>query len=161
MDHLSNPVVSSLLLFCVYLLHSLIMWLIISSLSPYNLHLLFCCALSLIILVFLAMFCVANRRSSVSLLKFPFLSHVKFSRMRFLMSVAWNIPTVVFHPIFFCSLDGCVVCIVSGPCNLWKFVKELVILFHRISAATWGHVVSTIKRAPSEDSSSFFHSHRC
>ena len=44
---------------------------------------------------------------------------------------------------------------------LWKFVKELVILFHRISAAPWGHVVSTIKRAPFEDSSSFFHSHRC
>ena len=37
-----------------------------------------------------------------------------------------------------------------------KFVKELVILFHRISAAPWGHVVSTIKRAPTEDSSSFF-----
>ena len=39
--------------------------------------------------------------------------------------------------------------------RLWKFVKELVILFHRISADPWGHVVSTIKRAPSEDSSFF------
>ena len=29
------------------LLHSLIMWLIVSSLSPYNLHLLFCCVLSI------------------------------------------------------------------------------------------------------------------
>ena len=29
--------------------------------------------------------------------------------------------------------------------NMWKFVKELVIRFHRISAAPWGHVVSTIK----------------
>ena len=44
---------------------------------------------------------------------------------------------------------------------MWKFVKELVFLFHRIPAAPWGHVVSTIKRAPSEDSYSFFHSHRC
>ena len=42
-----------------------------------------------------------------------------------------------------------------------NFVKELVILFHQISAAPWGHVVSTIKRAPTEDSSPFFHSHRC
>ena len=37
-----------------------------------------------------------------------------------------------------------------------NFVKELVILFHRISAAPWGHVVSIIKRAQTEDSSSFF-----
>ena len=39
---------------------------------------------------------------------------------------------------------------------MWKFVKELVILFHRISAAPWGHVAYTIKRTPTEDSSSFF-----
>ena len=44
---------------------------------------------------------------------------------------------------------------------LLKFVKELVILFHQISAAPRGHVASTIKRAHTEDSSSFFHSHRC
>ena len=44
---------------------------------------------------------------------------------------------------------------------LRKFVKELVILFHRISAAPLGHVVSILKSAPTEDSSSFFHSHRC
>ena len=44
--------------------------------------------------------------------------------------------------------------------EMWKFVKELVILFHRMSAAPWGHVVSTIKkRAPTGDSFSFFHSH--
>ena len=33
---------------------------------------------------------------------------------------------------------------------MWKFVKELVILFHRISATPWGHVVSIIKRAHQE-----------
>ena len=38
---------------------------------------------------------------------------------------------------------------------LWKFFKELLILFHRISAVPWGHVASTMKRAPTEDSSSF------
>ena len=31
--------------FCTDLLHSVIIWLIVSSLSPYNLHLLFCCVL--------------------------------------------------------------------------------------------------------------------
>ena len=35
--------------FCANLLHSLIMWLIISSLSPHSLHLLFRCVLSIII----------------------------------------------------------------------------------------------------------------
>ena len=65
--------------FCTNLLHLLIMWLMVSSLSPYNLHALFCCVLSilaLILLVLMALFCAAIRRDSVSLLKFPFLSHV-------------------------------------------------------------------------------------
>ena len=34
--------------FCANLLHSLIMWLIFSSLSPHSLHLLFCCVLSIL-----------------------------------------------------------------------------------------------------------------
>ena len=65
--------------FCANLLHSLIMWLIISSLSPHNLQLLFCCILSilaLIWLVFMVLFCTAIRRDSVSLLRFLFRSHV-------------------------------------------------------------------------------------
>ena len=33
---------------CTYLLHSLIMWLIVLSLSPHHLHLLFCCVLSIL-----------------------------------------------------------------------------------------------------------------
>ena len=71
--------------FCANLLHSLIMSLIVSSRSPHNLHLLFCCALSiftLIRLVLIALFCAAIRRDSVSLLNFPFLSHVHNFRMR-------------------------------------------------------------------------------
>ena len=66
--------------FCANLLHSLIMWLMVSSLSPHNLHLLFCCVLSilpLIWLVLMALFCVAIRRESVFLLKFPFLIHIQ------------------------------------------------------------------------------------
>ena len=65
--------------FCVNFVHSLIMWLIVSSLSAQNLHLLFCCVLSIISLVWLvlmALFCAAMRIDSVSLLRFPFLSNV-------------------------------------------------------------------------------------
>ena len=66
--------------FCANLLHSLIMWLIVSSLSPHSLHLLFCCVLSihaLIWLVLMALSCAAIKRDSVSLLKFPFRSQVQ------------------------------------------------------------------------------------
>ena len=55
--------------FCVNLLHSLIIWLMVSSLSLYGLHWLFCCVLyilALIWLVLMALFCVAIRRDYVS-----------------------------------------------------------------------------------------------
>ena len=51
MDHVSHPVMSSLILFYSNLLHLLIMWLIVSSLSLHNLHLLFCSVLSIIIII--------------------------------------------------------------------------------------------------------------
>ena len=66
--------------FCANLLHSLIMWLIVSSQSPHSLHLLFCCVLSihaLIWLVLIALSCAAIRRDSISVLRFPFLSQVQ------------------------------------------------------------------------------------
>ena len=70
----------SCLAFCANLLHSLIMWLIVSSLSPHSLHLLFCCVLSILALIWLvlmALSCAAIRRDSVSLLRFPFFSQVQ------------------------------------------------------------------------------------
>ena len=66
--------------FCANLLHLLIMWLMGSSLSPHSLHLLFCYVLSILALIWLvlmALFCTAFRRDSISLLRFPFLSHVQ------------------------------------------------------------------------------------
>ena len=50
--------------FCANLLHSLIMRLSVSSLFPHNLHLLFCCVLSIIalILVLMALLCTAVGR---------------------------------------------------------------------------------------------------
>ena len=71
--------------FCDNLQYSLIMWLIVSSLSPDNKLLLFCCVLSicaLIWLVFMSLFCAAIRRDSLSLLRFPFLAMSTFSRVR-------------------------------------------------------------------------------
>ena len=76
------PTQSCLVLYssCANLLHLLIMWLIISSLSLHSLDLPFCCILSILALIWLvlmALFCAAIRRDFVSLLKFPFLSQVQ------------------------------------------------------------------------------------
>ena len=57
--------------FCANLLHSLILWLIVSSLSPHSLHLLFFCVLSILALIWLvlmALSCTAIRSDSVLLL---------------------------------------------------------------------------------------------
>ena len=51
--------------FCANLLHLLIMWLMVLSLSPHNQHLLFCCILSILTLIWLVLmvlFCAAIRR---------------------------------------------------------------------------------------------------
>ena len=61
--------------------HSLIMWLVVSSLSPHSLHLLFCCVLSILALIWLvliALSCTAIRRDSVSFLRFLFLARSRF-----------------------------------------------------------------------------------
>ena len=75
------PTQSCLVLYSFYanLLHSLIVWLIVSSVSLHSLHLLFCCVLSILALIWLVLtvlFCAVTKRDSVSLLKFPF-SHVQ------------------------------------------------------------------------------------
>ena len=52
----------------------------LSSLFPYNMHLLFYCTLSisaLILLVLMALFCIAFKRDLVSLLRFPLLNHIQ------------------------------------------------------------------------------------
>ena len=56
--------------FSVNLLHSLIMWLIVSSLSPHSRYLSFCCVLSILALIWLvltAFSCAAIRRDIFSL----------------------------------------------------------------------------------------------
>ena len=73
------PIQSCLALYflCANLLHSLIIWLLISSLSPQSLHLLFCWVLSILTLIWLvlmALSCAAIRRDSISLLRSRFSS---------------------------------------------------------------------------------------
>ena len=66
--------------FSANLLRALIMGLMVSSLLPHNIHLLSCCVLSILTLIWLNLresFCATIRRDSISLLKFPFLSPVQ------------------------------------------------------------------------------------
>ena len=99
------PTQSCLLLYSFWtdLLHSLIMWLIVSFQSPHNLHLVFCCVLSILALIWLvhvALFCVAIRRDSISLLKFPFLNHVHIFSCEMLLISRLKPPQSCFSSHF-------------------------------------------------------------
>ena len=102
--------------FWANLLHLLIMWLMVSSLSPHNLHLLFCCVLSILTLIWLvlmALFCAVFRRDTVSLLMFPFLSPIQvflcemlfISRLLLLLLSLLLLLLLLFY--FFVSLFLC------------------------------------------------------
>ena len=89
-DHLPTQSRLTLYSFCANLLHSLIMLLIVSSLSPHNLHLLFCCVLSilpLIWLVLMALSSAAIRRESVCQ-----------RRLWDVMPYAWSLVFLFFDP---------------------------------------------------------------
>ena len=117
--------------FCANLLHSLIMGLMVSSLSPHSLHLLFCWVLSILALIWLvliALFCAAIKRDSVSLLRFPFLSHVRVLSCEMLFKT----PIVLFFFRFllhgYChSVIYRVVNVVSDGCNQSPFVVFYVV----------------------------------
>ena len=98
-------------------LHTLIMWLMVSPLSPHRLHLLFCCILSilaLIWLVFTALFCTAIRKDSVSLLKFTFLSYVQVFSCEVLfirrLKCQWSCFIIIYnkftHQLFLIAFRG-------------------------------------------------------
>ena len=111
--------------FCANLLHSLIMWLIVSSLSPHSQHLLFCWVLSILSLkwlVLMALSCAAIRRDSVSLLRLPFLSQVPvFScEMVFISRLKRFFPFL--FPSFCHSIVYRVVGIFSDSCNQSLFM---------------------------------------
>ena len=102
------------------------MWLIISSLSLHNLHLLFCCILSISDLTYWilrALFYVAIRRDSVSFLTFPFRSHVQelsceillVSRLKYLVVVVVvaKFPSGIYSNLIW----SCFCRIISGDCE--------------------------------------------
>ena len=90
-----------ILLLCTNLLHSLNMWLVVSSLSPHKLHLQFCVFLSIFTLKLL--FCVAIRRDSVSLLLLPFLSHDQIFSYEISLVCRLKCPYSCFS-FYFCLL---------------------------------------------------------
>ena len=72
-------------------------------LPSHNPYLLFYCVLSisaLTLLVFMALLCAAIRRYSVSLLKFPFLSHIKVLSSLILLVCRLKYPYSCFPPHF-------------------------------------------------------------
>ena len=80
------------------------MWLIVSSLSLHNLHLLFCCILStfaLTYLVLMTLFCAAIRRDSISLLRLPFLSRVNVFSCEISLVCCLKYPNSCFSSHFF------------------------------------------------------------
>ena len=90
--------------FCANLLHSLIMWLMVSSLSPHSHHLLFFCVLSILVLIWLALivlFCAAIRRDSVSLWKFHFLSHVQILSCEMLFISSLKRPYYYYYYYYY------------------------------------------------------------
>ena len=83
--------------FCASLLHSLLMGLTVSCLSPHKLQLQFSCVLSVSALILL--FCAAICINSVPLLRFSFHSHVQVIHLVCNL-FAWSIHTVICLPTF-------------------------------------------------------------
>ena len=109
--------------FCANLQHSLV-WLMVLSLSPHSLHLLFCYVLSILALIWLvlmALFCAAIWGDSVSLLKFSFFSHVHvfLCEMFFIsrLKYPWSCFSSQFCFLVIVILLVFVFSIVSDGCN--------------------------------------------
>ena len=120
------PIQLSLVLYssCANLLHLLIIWLIISSPSPHNLYLLFSCILSILAsirLILMALFCATTRKVSVSLLQFPFLSHVHVYLYEMSLFNSLKCPNICFSlflfSCYFCSANPRVVSIDFVVCD--------------------------------------------
>ena len=127
----AKSTILQVLFFCWLLLslHSLIIWLMVSSLSPHSLHLLFCWVLSILALIWfvlMALSCAAIRRDSVSLLKFPFLSHVQVLSCEILFISRLKRPELFSFSFLFPgyghSIVHSVLSFVSGGCYESSFV---------------------------------------
>ena len=79
------------------------MWLIVSSQSIHKLHLLFCCVLSILALIWLvlmALFELLLKDIQFLSYVFTFLANFTFSRVIFRLFVAWSVHWFVFLCIF-------------------------------------------------------------
>ena len=100
---------------CAHLMHSLIMWLIVSFLSQHNLDLLWCCVsfiLALTSLILMALFYASIRKYTVSHLRFSFLSHVQV--------FSWE-------TLLFCRLKCPYSCFSSHFCFLVIFISSMLV----------------------------------
>ena len=98
------------------------MGLIVSSLSPHYLHLLFCRVLSILALtelVVMALFCAAIKRDSVSLLRFSFLIHVQVFSCKISLACRLKCPYSCFSS-HFCFL------VIFGLLTLVLLILSLV-----------------------------------
>ena len=107
--------------FCAFLLHSLIMWVTVSSQSPYNLHLLFWCVTSILTLIWLVLMtlcCTAFKRDYFCFLTFPFVNFVHVFSGEICLVSYWKSPYTCYSFLFFCFLIISVL-----------FILELSVLF--------------------------------
>ena len=83
----------------------------------------------------MALFCAAIIRDSVSLLRFPFLSHVQSLYVILVWCVAWKVDAIFFFPFWFSSycfsVISCSVCVVSDCCNQ-SFFALLYVVFESL-----------------------------
>ena len=152
---------SNLYSVCNNLLYSLIIWLICSSLSLPNLHLLFCWVLSIsewIKLVFMALFCAAIRRDFVSCFRFSILSYVQV----FSWEISLICCLIYLHNCFSSNFYFLVIVVlfiiwvisaVSGRCN-----QSFFALFY-IAFVSSNRCINTIFNA-SQSFISFFSGHK-
>ena len=111
-----------LYIFGANLLHSPILWFIVSSLSTPNQHLLFWCVLSnfaLMEFVFMALSCATKWSDPVSLLRFPFPGHVFSFKISLVCRLNNSYSCSSFHlsflVIFYLLIF--IVCVVSVRCT--------------------------------------------
>ena len=105
------------------------MWLTLSSLSPHNLHLLFCCVLSVFALTqwaLMIVFCDTIKRDSISLLRFPFLNSVQVFPCAF--SPVLSLEESINFFFQYTSLSLIVVVVVFVTLNRITFYKRMTII---------------------------------
>ena len=125
------------------------MWLMVSPLSIHKVHFLFCFVLpilALIWLVLMALFCVAIRRDSVSLLKFPFLSHVLVLSSEMFIS-RLKCPVSVFFLVF--SLAFVVLLVIVLSVWFLMAVNSIPSSFSMLSSSRCIDASSMLESSPS------------